>query len=157
MRVSKSHLKKFDALFIVQLLFISAIMMSVLINVGSSVESGEGWWDSDWLYRNKGTIHHAQVAADLTNFSVLIDVTNPDLASAQNDGDDIVFVDNSNHTLDHEIELFNQTNGHLVAWVRFPNLSSTVDTEFYLYYGNLNASNQENPEGVWWHPLRFNF
>jgi hypothetical protein len=149
MRVSKSHLKKFDALFIVQLLFISAIMMSVLINVGSSVESGEGWWDSDWLYRNKGTIHHAQVAADLTNFSVLIDVTNPDLASAQNDGDDIVFVDNSNHTLDHEIELFNQTNGHLVAWVRFPNLSSTVDTEFYLYYGNLNASNQENPEGVW--------
>jgi hypothetical protein len=76
-------------------------------------------------------------------------LTSSDLAShAQTDGDDIVFTDNSEVKLNHEIEFYNSTDGHLVAWAN-ANLSSTTDTVLYVYYGNNGASNQQNPTGVW--------
>jgi len=108
------------------------------------------WWDSDWLYRKPITIDSSKVAANLTDFPVLIDLTDADLASkAQDDGEDIAFTDYDSVKLDHEIELFDGTTGSLAAWVRIPELSSTTDTTIYMYYGNVAASNQENASGVW--------
>jgi hypothetical protein len=108
-----------------------------------------GWWDVNWQYRKTVTIDHTKVDADLTGFPVLIEITDPDLAShSQNDGDDIVFTDNTGVRLNHEIELYDNTIGHLVAWVR-ADLSSVSDTTLYMYYGNPSASNQQNPTGVW--------
>jgi hypothetical protein len=54
--------------------------------------------------------------------------------------------------LDFEIEEYVSAVGGatLVAWVRVPNLSSSVDTDIYIYYGNPDvACSQENPAGVW--------
>ena len=51
--------------------------------------------------------------------------------------------------LDHEIEDYDSTNGDIVAWVKIPSLSSSVDTDIYMYYGCGTAENQENPPGVW--------
>jgi len=109
-------------------------------------------FDDGWLYRKKITIDHDMVAGDLTNFPVLVSVVDPDLRDkAQSDGDDILFMDSSDvgNRLFHEIELFDNSNGELVAWVKIPSLSAGVDTVLYLYYGNSDCGNQQYPELVW--------
>ena len=108
------------------------------------------WWNINWLYRKEITIDNSKVVEDLTNFPVLIKITDDDLKiDAQVDGDDIVFTDYYGTKLNHEIESFNHSLGELVAWVNITNLSSTNDTILYMYYGNPFASSQENVEDVW--------
>ncbi|EMR74688.1 protein of unknown function (DUF2341) [Thermoplasmatales archaeon SCGC AB-540-F20] len=111
------------------------------------------WWNTDWMYRKEITINHSKVDADLTNFPVLISLTSDsDLADGskcQPDGDDIVFTNASGNKLNHEIELFNDSTGELVAWVNVTSLSSTMDTVLYMYYGNSGCGNQENVAGTW--------
>jgi hypothetical protein len=130
------------------LLIFSALVLSIPLSVKPVF--GTAWWNNDWAYRKQVTIDHTKVVQDLTGFPILISVADADLASkAQDDGDDIAFADSNGTKLDHEIEFFNGTSGNLVAWVSVPNLSSTVDTVLYMYYGNPSASSQENVAGVW--------
>jgi uncharacterized repeat protein (TIGR02543 family) len=108
------------------------------------------WWCSEWKYRRTITIDHTKVSGELTDFPVLIEITDSSLAEkAQPDGDDFVFIDVNNVKLDHQIEYYNNATGHLIAWVKVPCLSSTIDTVLYVYYGNPNCENQQNPTGVW--------
>jgi hypothetical protein len=52
--------------------------------------------------------------------------------------------------LDHEIELYDETNDKLVAWVRIPVLDFDNNTTIYMYYGNTAVTAAtENPTGVW--------
>ncbi len=113
--------------------------------------SNSGWYYSDWPYRKKITIDSAKVTANLSDFPVLISITDPDLRDhAQNDGDDILFTHADGITkLSHEIERFNGTTGELVAWVNVTELSSTVDTEIYMHYGHGTVGSQEDTTGVW--------
>ncbi len=113
--------------------------------------SNSGWYYSEWQYRKKITINSAKVTADLTDFPVLISITDPDLRDhAQNDGDDILFTHADGIAkLSHEIERFNGTTGELVAWVKVTSLSSTVDTEIYMHYGHGTVGSQEDATGVW--------
>ncbi|MHA2282402.1 MAG: DUF2341 domain-containing protein [Promethearchaeota archaeon] len=90
---------------------------------------------------------------DLLNFPVLLSNFDEHLHdNVQADGDDIAF-SYSISWLDHEIELFDQaynsTHAQLVAWVRIPSLSTSVDTVIRMYYGNSTMVNRENPSGVW--------
>ncbi|MFX0040373.1 MAG: DUF2341 domain-containing protein, partial [Candidatus Heimdallarchaeota archaeon] len=101
------------------------------------------------------TIDHNQVSGTGShkNFPVLISLLDTDLHDdVQSTGNDIAFA-NSTAWLDHDLELFEQdyssTNAKMVAWVRIPSLSTSVDTTIYLYYGNASMSPRENPEGVW--------
>ena len=114
-------------------------------------DSSDPWWNADWGYRKWITIDHTKVIENLIDFPVLISISSDVNLSlyAQDDGDDIVITDKIGNILSHEIELFNGTSGRLVAWVKVPYLSSTVNTELYLYYGNDTAANQENPTAVW--------
>jgi hypothetical protein len=115
-----------------------------------TTESMPKWWNNSWQYRKVITVNHTKIAGDLTDFSVLVDITDNDLATkAQASGDDIVFVDTNLTKLNHEIELYENATGHLIAWVNVPVLSSTGDTRLYMYYGNANASSQQNPTAVW--------
>jgi hypothetical protein len=112
--------------------------------------TNSNWWNVAWRYRNTITVDHSKVAADQTNFPVLIDITDVNLKTkAQIDGDDFAFVGLNNVKLDHQIESYNSSTGHLIAWVKIPTLSSTIDTAFYLYYGNAAAGNQQNLQAVW--------
>jgi hypothetical protein len=109
-------------------------------------------FEEGWQYRKQIAINHNQVDGDLTNFPVLISTVDTDLRDkAQDDGDDILFMDGSGVAtrLYHEIEQYDGSTGELVAWINVPNLSSTVDTNFYLYYGNTSSGNQQCPEKVW--------
>ena len=119
-----------------------------------------------FLYRKKITIDHNQVGtdcgSDLENFPVLISLTGNWLKTTTADptngriehdsGYDIVFraADGITH-LDHEKELYDGTNGTLIAWVRIPTLSyTTPDTYIYMYYGNDSVIDEAgNPTGVW--------
>jgi hypothetical protein len=105
----------------------------------------------DWSYRKMITINHTKVAGDLSDFPVLIDLTDSDLAThAQPDGDDILFrAEDTTTKLSHEIERYDSGTGKLTAWVKIPSLSSTQDTIIYLYYGNENAENQQDAKNVW--------
>ncbi|MFZ7138684.1 MAG: DUF2341 domain-containing protein, partial [archaeon] len=108
------------------------------------------WYSPDWRCCKRLTVDSTQVSGDLYNFQVLVSVTDPDLASsAQLDGDDILFTSIDGTKLDHEVEKYTGATGELVAWVQVPFLSSSLDTEFLMYYGNPESSSQENPNGVW--------
>jgi len=118
--------------------------------------AGVSWFNQNWNYRTPITIDHTKVDADLTDFPVLINSTNSDWADvnhggyvAQSNGNDILFTDSNGVKLSHEIEEYDNTTGKLVAWVKIPTLSSSVDTTIYMYYGNASAPNQQNPSDVW--------
>jgi hypothetical protein len=147
MLVSKSKCRRLYVSIVIAVVLIS--LFTVVYHVLPVVKGDEAWWNSSWQYRKSITINHLKVVSDLTNFPVLVDLTDSDLTSkAQTDGDDIVFVAGGSK-LDHEIEVYSSGNGRLVAWIRVPSLSNTTDTVLYIYYGNPTVSSQQNSAGVW--------
>ncbi len=131
---------------------ISLVLVLVLLATSFSVARADpGWYTTGWQYRKEITFNSANVSANQTDFPVLISLTDADLAArAQNDGDDILFTDSGGaNKLSHEIERFDGDSGELVAWVKVPSLSSSSNTEIYMYYGNTGAGNSENVTGVW--------
>jgi biopolymer transport protein ExbB len=109
-----------------------------------------GWWDTDWSYRKQITIDHDLVDADLQNFPILFHNTSTDFSTnAQIDGDDFVFISSTGTPFNHEIEYYDSSSGELIAWVNITDLSSVVDTVFYLYYGNPSSGTMEDIEGTW--------
>jgi hypothetical protein len=96
-----------------------------------------------YSYEKDIIIDHNQVAADLTDFPVMVELFDSDLKTkVQSDGDDIAFR-MGDTALDYEIELFDQdyspTEAHLVAWVKVPFLDNSVDTTITMMYGNPNS------------------
>jgi hypothetical protein len=108
-------------------------------------------YEFGWHYRKQITINYTQVADNLENFPVLISTIDSDLMKAQDDGGDILFMTGTGVAKRqyHEIEIFDQTTGSLVAWINVPALSSSQDTIFYMYYGNPTCINQQYPERTW--------
>jgi hypothetical protein len=103
-----------------------------------------------WQFRKKIVINHTKISGNLTNFPIMIHTTDSDLSmKAQSTGGDICFTDDNGVQLNHEVESYNSSSGTLVAWVKIPVLSKTVDTTLYIYYGNTNAGDQENVTGTW--------
>ena len=109
------------------------------------------WWDLTYQFRKKISIIPGKVVADLSDFPVLISLSDADLADhAQKDGDDIAFTAADNTTkLSHEIEYFKSSEGKLLAWVKVPNLLTTKQTVLYVYYGNPGATSQQDGTAVW--------
>jgi len=145
----KSYRAGFKASSITFLL-LAGILILPLFTLIQPTWSQPPWWNTNWNFRKQITLNHLMVKADLEDFPVLIDIFDSDLKSkTQSDGDDIAFTANDNDTLSHEIELYDPNSGHLVVWVKIPLLSSTIDTELFMYYGNPSAPNQQKPQAVW--------
>ena len=115
---------------------------------------------TNYLHKQQITIDHTRVSGggNLSNFPVLISMTDPNLKTTLNggyvqnsNGYDIIFTDSTGTTkLDHEIEKYVATTGEIEMWVRIPMLSNTTDTMIYMYFDNSGiASSQENKTGVW--------
>ncbi|UCE74580.1 MAG: DUF2341 domain-containing protein [Methanomassiliicoccales archaeon] len=107
-----------------------------------------------WLYRKTITIDSSQVESDLSNFPVLISTTDLDVKSkARVDGYDIAFTASDGKTkYYHEIENYDSATGELTAWVNITSLSSSSDTNIYMYYGyfgNSDTYDQASPEDTW--------
>jgi len=160
-----------DGQVTLQLTHTSEATLSVNVSEGSTSESSSAdpnlvvgacsitggvscsvWYDASWSYRKAFVIDSSQVSTTLTNFPLLISLpSDSDLAShARTDGNDILFTAADGTTkLDHEIEVWNDSTGEIIAWVRVPSVSASSDQPVYLYYGNSGASNQSNAAGVW--------
>jgi hypothetical protein len=105
-----------------------------------------------WAFRKPLTIDRSEVAGALTQFPVLVRfAVDADLAAAaRSDGFDLMFVAADGTTkLAHERERYDSTTGELVAWVALPDLSPNSDTTLFLYFGNADATDQQNPTAVW--------
>ncbi|CAB1057424.1 Beta-galactosidase (EC [Olavius sp. associated proteobacterium Delta 1] len=113
-----------------------------------------------YSYKKSITIQESQIpdgacGGNLTNFAVMITLTGSDFQEVEDDVDadgyDIIFKDSTETTtLDHEIEIYDETNDLLVAWVRVPTLDYNDNTVIYMYYGDSGVSAPtENPSGVW--------
>jgi hypothetical protein len=110
------------------------------------------WYDNAWKFRKEISIVHTLVAHDLEEFPVLISLPEDKnlAANALKYGEDILFTGGDGITkLSHEIEYYLTDNGNLVAWVNVPLLSAEKDTIIYLYYGNPEATGQQDPKGTW--------
>ena len=105
------------------------------------------------------TISHTQVAANQTNFPVLVTGTFPYLATLANggflqnaNGYDAIFTSDmaGSNLLNWEVEQYSPVDGTATYWVKVPNLSSTTDTTIYLYYDNPAITTfQGNKTGTW--------
>jgi hypothetical protein len=115
--------------------------------VSGLVSDAQTAWLGDWEYRKKIAIEHNKVAGDLTDFPVLVSITDADLkAGAKPDGSDIVVTSaDGTNKLSREIEEYDDSDGTLALWFKAPNLWGSADTRFYLYYGNATASETNDP------------
>ena len=116
---------------------------------------------SDFASRLKIHVNASEVYgdSDLTNFPVLVQFTHPDLRTTSDggfvtntNGYDIVLTASDGVTiLNHQIENYssNTSEGILTFWVRFPVLSTTTDTEFYIYFGNSLITSNPSTTSVW--------
>jgi hypothetical protein len=106
------------------------------------------------------TIDHTQCgSADSTNFPVTVRETRSPLKTIANGGTltnafgfDMVFCSDAGLTtpLDFELESWDAATGVIVAHVRIPTVSHTVDTKFYLGYGKASiTTDQSNRTGTW--------
>jgi len=89
-------------------------------------------------------------SADLVDFPAYFEWTSAGFRAAQESGADFLFTDADGVTkLPHEIREWHAQTGCLHGYVKLPRISPHQDTLFFLYYGNPNATNQEDRAGVW--------
>ena len=102
------------------------------------------WYNSSWKYRVKITIDHSKVGSDLTDFPVYVDLSTLPSGfhtNVKSDGGDIR-VTRSDGTTEcpREIVFYDAANDKGELHFKANSLSSTSDTDFYIYYGNASAS-----------------
>ena len=115
---------------------------------------------SGYGYQRAIVIDHTQVPnTDQDNFPFLFNTTDPAFATTANGGhvtsptgNDIIFSTDPNGLtqLDYELEEYNPVTGQVIAWIRIPTLSHSMDTLLYMFYGNSSiTSSQQNASSVW--------
>ncbi len=137
-------------------LFLTSVLVMILNFIAIEVSYAQL---SGYNFRLKGQVNAAQVSgsSDLSNFPVLMSFTVPDLRTTGNGGGvenangyDIRFTAaNGSTILSHQIESYDPVTGQIEMWVRFPTLSATVNTEFYIYFGNSSISTDPSSTNVW--------
>ena len=114
---------------------------------------------SGYSYGKKITIDNTKVSgsSSLTNFPVLISLTDNDLRTTANsgyvsssNGYDIVFTSgDGTTTYSHEIEKYDASTGEFIAWVKVPSLSHNTNTEINMYYGNSSVNTNPSTTATW--------
>ncbi|MFC1504376.1 DUF2341 domain-containing protein [Spirochaetota bacterium] len=125
------------------------ILCSIIFTFIATVITYPAWY-TGWDYRREINIESSYIHGDLTNYPYLIVISNnTDISNnARSDGHDILFTLAGN-TIKLAHEITHYTNGTLYAWVKIPFLSSTSNTNLYLYYGKLDATDQSDKTNVW--------
>ena len=122
--------------------------LSLIINAYSQT-----WWDSQWLNRTKITFDNTASNEDLIDFPLLVSFTNAniDFDKIEPLGVDIRFVDGDDATpLDYEIEKWDDVGETATVWVNVQQIDNNSNTDFiYIYYNNTDASDDQDPAGVW--------
>jgi len=123
---------------------------ATLLHVWTNIQAPTSWLNG-WDERVKITIDNNDVDNPLSNFPVLVHLSN----SSGRNNDDTTFVfdevgSNSKKiavtTTDEtqcyvEIERWDAVSEEAWMWVKVPSISNTIDTELYLYYDMDHANN----------------
>lgn len=126
--------------------------------LSSTLRLGPSWYNLSWGYRKEISVNKNKVGTTypIYNFPMMVSITDPELKYSslggrvgKTDGTDIVFTDSSGTKLSHEIEKYASTTGELVVWVKVPYISSSANTNIYMYYGNASATDQQDSVNVW--------
>lgn len=127
------------------------------IQVGNKLWYHSSWYHPSWQYRVKITVLATKVDADLTDYPVYVDLANLPSgfhSHVKSDGGDIR-VTKADGTTEVPREVVFYDSATDTGELHFKgNLSSSVDTEFYIYYGNSGASDYATDdtygaENVW--------
>lgn len=103
------------------------------------------WYDLSWNYRVKITVDNTKVDGDLTDFPIYVNLANlPSgfFTNVKSDGGDIR-VTKSDGTTEVPREVVSINTAGSTGELHFKasgTLSSSSDTDFYIYYGNSGAS-----------------
>lgn len=111
-----------------------------------------GWYNNNWLNRKKITVDSSLIDSNLSNFTVLIklDSSNFDFSKARSDGYDLRFTTDDGETLlKYERESHDDVNEVAYYWVKIPSISSSSDTDIYMYYNNSSASDGQDITNSW--------
>ncbi len=108
-------------------------------------------WLTGWTYRQKlGINGDAYIGSNITDFTVSVNApsSNTDFwVNVLSSGNDVRFTAADGSTLlKFEIESFDSTGDDAWYNVKVPTLSSSVNTDIYLYYGNAGAAAGDDKE-----------
>lgn len=116
------------------------------------------WYNSSWLYRVKISIEGDEVGSTLTNFPVYVDLSTLPAGfhtNVKSDGSDIRVTSSDGETeLAREVVAYDSGTDTGELHFLAPSISSSLDTEFYIYYGNSAATDYApdatyGAENVW--------
>jgi len=137
---------------------ITLLVLTVLVGGWAVTHAQASWYNSDWDYRQKITIDSSQVQSSLTDFPVYVDLSTMSsgfFSNVQSDGGDIR-VTKADGTTEVAREVVSLDTASSTGELHFkaPSVSSSTDTEFYVYYGNSSAndyadSDTYGAENVW--------
>lgn len=113
-----------------------------------------------YAYRKTFTIDFTKVSnTDQANFPVVFSMTDPNLATSASGGHvtnasgyDIVFstMPDCSYLLSWDTETYTASTGNLIAWVKVPTVSASVNTAVYMCYGNSSITTyQGSASSVW--------
>ena len=123
----------------------------VATSLGVNLDSWE-WWDTNWEQKKELNITE-NTGVTLYNYTLLINVTYD--ANMQTDFSDLRFL-NGSETGELSYWFDEDENGQrlytsdsVMVWVKFPELTASVNNTYYMYYGNAVATNQSNIANTW--------
>ncbi len=129
------------------------LIFTVFLVQNISLHAEDRWWDNTFRYRKILTFNNARRSENLTDFPVLIKLTesNFDFSKVQTSGQDIRFIDADNSTqLSYEIEDWNYYAKKAIIWVKVPQVDADSTSDYiYLYYGNSSANDAQSKSSVW--------
>jgi len=108
---------------------------------------------SGWPYKKKFTVSKTNVDSNLSDFPLYVKVrADSDLGrDALSTGYDIRFTTSTGVLLPYEREQYHVRSGSGSGdfWVKVPTVSTSADTDLYLYYGKRDATDGNDPTNVW--------
>jgi len=114
---------------------------------------------SGYEHRKLIILNSSQISGSTahTDFPVMVEFTDAKLKTLTNGGGvsnpsgfDIIFTESDSTTLlDHELQNYTATTGHVLCWVRIPSLSPTVNDTIFLYYGNSDVYVDQSTTSTW--------
>jgi biopolymer transport protein ExbB len=114
------------------------------------------WWNKDWPLRKQLTVDTTASGVAISDAigkaAVLVRLHegNYRFAAGKEDGSDLRFVAADDKTLlPFHVERYDSTLYEAFVWVQLPDIKSSAQTSFWLYYGNAAAERVDDPKGTY--------
>ncbi len=124
-------------------LFLAVFLLITLLSQSiSSVESSSNWEATGWKYRRPITIDNTSIAETHTNIPIMWYATsgNMNFSKAKSDGSDILFFDGNYNKLYYESVTWDSSAQTGIFYFRENSIPASSSTTAWVYYGNPSAT-----------------